>query len=294
MHETDLDLLLLAYRHVKPHAVETFEAAAAKLDLNSRVLEPHSIAIDVNRTPHIFDGSSLEIVKPRMVVGLTTARYMPLLRHAYDIWYEEGTVVLNREWQTGFGRDKLATSIALTQAQIPQVRTIGFSLGQYIKPQWESTSVTKPAFGIKGIGVQQVTGHSDVSEPPPNWSPNSPVQGHSLLQPYVKEGSQDYRAYVVGSRCIGLMHRFAQAGEWRANAALGATCVRVDLEHPAASLAVRAVQSVGLDSGGVDILESPDGLVVLEVDGWAGFDTLSETCDVDVAATILNFMARKI
>lgn len=284
------DLLILAYRDVKPAALMAFQESAAPLGLTCQVVEPHKIAVEIGPGPIVIDASNNEVLRPKLVVGLTTARFIPLLKSAYAIWRSEGTHVLNRGWQVELGRDKLAAALALEQAAIPQIPTVGHSPDQVVVPPWDSPSVAKPAYGFQGQEVELLEDGQPAVLTPPQYSPNSPFQGHRLLQPYVGETNSDLRAYVVDGTCVGLMRRTAQAGEWRTNAALGADCSRMDLEDPAAALAVRAIAAVGLEAGGVDILEASQGLRVLEVDGWAGFDELSKVCEVDVAASILMYM----
>lgn len=284
------DLLILAYREVKPVPLSAFQESADRLGLTCEVVEPHKIAVVVGSETRVIDATTNEVLQPKLVLGLTTARFMPLLRSAYAIWDAGGSHVLNRRWQVELGRDKLAAALALELAAIPQVPTIGHSSDQVVTPPWDSPSVTKPAFGFQGQEVELLENGQPAPLTTPQHSPNHPFQGHRMLQPYVGETNADLRAYVVDGHCVGLMRRIAKPNEWRANVALGAEGSRIDTDDPAAALAVRAVAAVGLEAGGVDVLETSQGLRVLEVDGWAGFDELSRVCEVDVPASILTYM----
>ena len=53
-------------------------------------------------------------------------------------------------------------------------------------------------------------------------------------------------------------------------------------------LAVRAVEVVGLRVAGVDLLESRNGLVVLEVNASPGFQGLEEATEKDIAVEMVR------
>ena len=88
--------------------------------------------------------------------------------------------------------------------------------------------------------------------------------------------ARDLRVYVVGGEVIGAMYRYAPEGEWRTNVALGGEVEDASDEIPAEtlSLATTAVEAIGLDYAGVDLIEGHDGWSVLEVNPTAGFKGL--------------------
>jgi hypothetical protein len=84
--------------------------------------------------------------------------------------------------------------------------------------------------------------------------------------------------YVGGDRIVGAMHRFAQEGEWRTNAAPGAAADDATdaIPEAVATLATRSADVIGLDDAGVDVIQGEDGWYVLEVNPTAGFRGLFE------------------
>ena len=94
--------------------------------------------------------------------------------------------------------------------------------------------------------------------------------------------------FVVGDRVIAAMERSAQAEEFRSNVELGGKAEAVQISDEYARIALEATRAVGLDYAGVDIIESKNGPVVLEVNGNPGFKALEAASGTNVAAAILE------
>ena len=73
-----------------------------------------------------------------------------------------------------------------------------------------------------------------------------------------------------------------------ANVHRGAACERITLAPPYAETALRAAASTGLAIAGFDMLETPAGPVVLEVNSSPGFEGLEGASGLDIAASILE------
>ena len=92
---------------------------------------------------------------------------------------------------------------------------------------------------------------------------------------------------------VGAMRREAPAGEFRANYALGGSVRAVRLEPDTAAMAVRAADTLDLDLAGVDILFSPDGPKILEVNanpGWEGISGAMNAAGDDFFGRFLSIL----
>jgi len=112
----------------------------------------------------------------------------------------------------------------------------------------------------------------------------------AFLQEYLDAGddrTHDVRVYVVGGEVVGAMRRYAPDDEWRTNVALGGEVedATASLDPAAADVAVRAVEALGLDYAGVDLLDD-GGWMVLEVNATAGFKGLYEATGTSPAPYI--------
>jgi len=114
---------------------------------------------------------------------------------------------------------------------------------------------------------------------------------HSIfyVQEYVPKPERDLRVLVVGDEVVAAMYRFSK--EWRTNAARGATTEPLVPSPELSELALRASEAVGGGVLAVDLMESPEGLVVHEVNHTPEFKALSGATGVDVASKIVDYAA---
>jgi ribosomal protein S6--L-glutamate ligase len=116
-----------------------------------------------------------------------------------------------------------------------------------------------------------------------------------LLQRYIEESSgSDLRAFVVGDRVVATMRRTACKEEFRSNVHRGASTKPHTLDVKVQELAVRAVKSLNLQVAGVDLIESKDGILVLEVNASPGLEGIEGATEFDVAGEIIDFAAKQV
>ncbi len=134
--------------------------------------------------------------------------------------------------------------------------------------------VMKPLFGSRGIGSTRI---SDPDVAARVFRTISFHHGVLYLQEFIPHGVSDIRAFVVGDRVIASMHRIADT--WKTNVSLGAKPVSTNLDEELENLAVKAAEVIGCKVTGVDILEGPNGPVIVELNsqpGWRGLQTVTK------------------
>jgi RimK family alpha-L-glutamate ligase len=147
----------------------------------------------------------------------------------------------------------------------------------------DGRTVHKPAIGTNGGRMTVVEADEAVAP--------TVARRRAFLQQFFDAGEArpfDVRVYVVGDRVVGAMKRYAPAGEWRTNVALGGEVEDFTdaLPEAAAGLARRATEVLGLDYAGVDLLQRDGEWYVLEVNATAGFKGLFEATGVSPAPAI--------
>ena len=116
-----------------------------------------------------------------------------------------------------------------------------------------------------------------------------------LVQEFIEEAKgSDLRCFVVGGRVVAAMQRNAAEGEFRANLHRGGRAAAVELSPQEAEIAVRACRAVGLGIGGVDLLRSRRGPLVLEVNSTPGLEGIEGASGVDVATAIIDYLEQRL
>jgi ribosomal protein S6--L-glutamate ligase len=116
-----------------------------------------------------------------------------------------------------------------------------------------------------------------------------------LIQRFIAESrGRDIRALIVGDRVIAAMRRSAQGDEFRSNVHRGGTTQVVELDEEYNRVAVQAAQIMGLKVAGVDMLESDDGPLVMEVNSSPGLEGIEGATDLDIAGAIIDYVANQV
>ena len=112
-----------------------------------------------------------------------------------------------------------------------------------------------------------------------------------LIQEYIAEShGKDIRALVVGDRVVAAMRRRARGREFRSNYHLNGTVEKVELPPEFEVQACRAARVLGLNVAGVDLLESEQGPLVLEVNSSPGLEGIEKASGVNVAGEIIDYV----
>jgi [lysine-biosynthesis-protein LysW]--L-2-aminoadipate ligase len=251
-------------------------------------------------------GHAAELVAPRQALTLLAPGDVALgrldVREGFD-GIERGTGELERLAAGGVevlnppsalvaAHDKLLTARALRLAGLPHPHTT------LVAPALWSTApdfplVLKPRFGSWGREVELCTTVEELEAALLRLQGRPWFREHgALMQELVEPLGWDLRVVVAGGRVVGAARRAAAAGEWRTNAALGGTVGSCEVPPLASNLALAAVEAVGADLAGVDLLPTRQGFVVLEVNGAVDFRPLYAP-QRDVFAAAVDALLRR-
>jgi len=149
-------------------------------------------------------------------------------------------------------------------------------------------AVVKPLFGSRGIGSTRI---SDPDTATRVFKILSQYHQVSYVQEYIPHGGRDIRAFVVGEEVIASMYRVAEG--WKTNVSQGAVPIRLALDEELGELAVGAVGALGCEIAGADIMETPRGPVLLEVNSQPGWKGLQSVTDRNIAETISRYILER-
>lgn len=121
------------------------------------------------------------------------------------------------------------------------------------------------------------------------------LKANILVQEFVEEsGGADVRCFVVNGEVVAAMKRQGAPGEFRSNVHRGGRSQAVTLDTAERRIAIRAVEAVGLQIAGVDILRADHGPVVLEINSSPGLEGIESATKIDVAGHILDFIVMAV
>ena len=117
----------------------------------------------------------------------------------------------------------------------------------------------------------------------------SPNHSIFYVQEYIEKPERDLRAFVIGDEIVAAMYR--RSKDWRTNAARGAASEAMSPTSEMREIVLRAAAAVGGGVLAVDLMESPEGLVVHEVNPTPEFRALSGATGIDVAGKVVDYVA---
>ncbi len=203
-----------------------------------------------------------------------------------------GTFCVNESVAISRSRDKLRSLQLLSRKDVGLPRT-GFAskpdnVKDLIKNVGGAPLVIKLLEGTQGIGVVLAETNKAAESIIEAFMG---LKANILVQEYIKEaGGADIRCFVVGNKVVAAMKRQGAEGEFRSNLHRGGTAQLVRLTKDERATAVKAAQVMGLNLCGVDILQSNNGPVVMEVNSSPGLEGIEVATKKDIAGLIYDFI----
>lgn len=114
-----------------------------------------------------------------------------------------------------------------------------------------------------------------------------------IVQEFIAESKGcDVRAIVVDGKVVAAMKRQSKEGEFRSNLHRGGSSENIKLSHQEEAIAIKAAKVLRLGVCGVDILQSNNGPLVLEINSTPGLEGIETTTGVDIAQNIITYIER--
>lgn len=256
------------------HLVDSPGNSLVERELTSRGhefvrLRPGDLHLELGKRPEEFP----DLLFPRIGSSAPQSALVELA-----LLERMGYRCVNSSLALAASRDKALAQAALEQAGVPVPRSVWLGKGPLDEvvarlpgPPW----VLKLTLGTKGQGVALVESLRSLrSTVDALRATNVPL----LLQEFVESaGGADTRVIVLGGKAVlGARRQSTQSEEFRSNVALGGKAHRVELDPQWGAIAEQASNAVGLSVAGVDLVQGPDGPLVLEVNGSPGLAAAPE------------------
>ena len=205
-----------------------------------------------------------------------------------------GTATVNSSSVISLCGDKARTSLVLQAAGLPSPRTVLAltpEAGLAAAEKMTFPVVIKPLTGSWGRLVTVLRDQQEARSILEHREALAGPQQHIVyLQEFIRKPGRDIRVLVAGDDVVGATYRYGD--EWRTGVARGGRSKPCRVSPQLAELAVGAARAVGGGFLGVDLVESPDGLQVLEVNHTPEFRGFSSVYGkrIDVADIMVSYL----
>jgi [lysine-biosynthesis-protein LysW]--L-2-aminoadipate ligase len=235
-----------------------------------------------------------DLARPRREWDVMLARSVSHSRTLYTLRVLEGwgLPTINRHAVVNTCGDKLLTSMALLENGVPTPRTLlAFTAESAIEAVEEAgyPAVLKPVVGSWGRLLARLNDR-DAAEAVLEHKETlgSPQHAIFYVQQHVAKPDRDIRAFVVGDETICAIYR--HSAHWITNTARGGRAANCPVTPELDAICRAAARAVGGGILAVDVLESPDGLLVTEVNDTMEFRNSIDTTGVNIPARVVDYV----
>jgi [lysine-biosynthesis-protein LysW]---L-2-aminoadipate ligase len=212
--------------------------------------------------------------------------------HALRLFESLGIQCVNRSSVAVVCGDKLLTSVALAEHGVPQPEVrVAFTPESALAAIEEMgyPVVLKPAVGSWGRLLAKVNDR-DAAEALLEHKTTLGSYHHSVfyIQDYVEKHGRDIRSFVVGDECIAAIYRNSE--HWITNTARGGSASNCPVTRELADISLRGARAVGGGVVALDIFETPQGMLVNEVNYTMEFKNSIAPTGVDIPGRIVDFV----
>lgn len=206
---------------------------------------------------------------------------------------ENGLLVLNPPRAIEVAVDKYLTSAKLQAAGLLSPITFACQTADEAMQAFAELNgdcVLKPLFGSEGRGITRLTDEALALRA---FKMLSQMGAVLYLQKFIPHQGFDVRLFVMGDKVWGMRRHNAE--DWRTNISRGAKGEAFTPDANLQNLAITAARSVGAEIAGIDFLPGQDGqLYAIEVNAVPGWQALSRTLKVDIAAEVLQYTQARL
>ncbi len=215
--------------------------------------------------------------------------------HALRLFESQGLVCVNSSAVATTCGDKLLTSVALQEHQVPQPEVrVAFTPESALVAIEEMgyPVVLKPAVGSWGRLLAKVNDR-DAAEALLEHKTVLGSYHHSIfyIQRFVAKPGRDIRAFVIGDQCVAAIYRTSP--HWITNTARGGQATVCPVTDELARIAVAGARAVGGGIVALDLFETDDGLLVNEINYTMEFKNSVAPTGVNIPALMVDYVLQR-
>lgn len=283
--ETEMNQIGLIYDRIRWEEKMLIDASK-RLGLDLKIVDSKEICLDTLEDPAKIEGIFGKVVLQRCISYFRGLHITAILENF-------GLHVINPFNVSLLCGNKLFTTLALIKAGVPVPRTlIAFTDSSALKAleALGYPAVLKPVIGSWGRLVALIRDKNSAQAliESREEMQNSLMQIY-YLQEYVKRPPRDIRTLTIGDEVVAAAYRYSAEDDWRTNVARGGKTEPCPITSDLEDLAIRASRAVGGGVLAVDCMESPEGIVIHEVNNTPEFRGLCSATKVDIPEKIIEY-----
>lgn len=288
--------LFVLSRNEALYSTQRFVEAAEKKGHDVFVRDPLKFTLQVAGHPELFYISKSftmpQAILPRIGASITHFGLSIVRQFEYA-----GVYSANGSGAIECSRDKLRALQILSMNKVPVPRTAFLHRKQDLTKAIEEIGgapvVIKLIEGTQGAGVVLA---ENLSSAQAMMELLQCAKQRVLIQKFIEEArGRDIRAFVVGNKVVAAMRRTASHPlEFRSNIHRGGKTESINLPQAYEEAALRSAEIMGLSIAGVDLLETKNGPLVVEVNSSPGLEGIEQASGVDIAELIIQFIEDQV
>ncbi len=150
--------------------------------------------------------------------------------------------------------------------------------------------ILKPLFGSGGVGIIRLDNLEDAQQ---SFTEKEKAKKIIYLQRFIQHEQPDFRTFILGNQCVSAMKRISN--NWKSNLNAGGIPMHFTPSSDSVDISLEAVQILGADYCGVDILPGDDGnLYILEVNSTPGWRGLQSVSPLDISESIVLYCLNQL
>jgi RimK family alpha-L-glutamate ligase len=205
---------------------------------------------------------------------------------------KHGVYVINPPKSIETAVNKYYTSALLEKEGIRTPKTIiteSFSEAMKAFNQLGGDIVLKPIFGSLGMGITRLTDRNVAYRV---FRALESINSVYYLQEFIQHKGEDIRTFVIGDKLIAAMKRVSD--NWKTNISSGGKATSYKPTKEVIEISQKAARTIGLEYTGVDIIDTPTGLQVIELNSTPGWEGLQSVNQIDITKTLIDFIFSKL
>lgn len=261
-------------------------SASREAGLNPKLVDSKEICLDI-----LEDSEKIREKFGQPVVQRCVSYFRGL--HLTSALENAGLSVINPFDVSLTCGNKLFTTLALIKAGVPVPKTfVAFTEEGAFEAldRLGYPAVTKPVVGSWGRLVALI---KDKDSAQALIESRREIRNALLqiyyFQEYVERPPRDIRVMVIGEEVAAASYRYSPQNDWRTNVARGGTSKPCPITPELESMALRAAEAVGGGALAVDCMESPEGILVHEINSTVEFRGLFSATHVNIARKIVEY-----